>query len=158
MEAAATFFGGPMKVRRSIAAIGATALVGTGAFVLPALASASSTTHTLKFISKEKNSVMFTKASGGQQDTDVNAKGKTIGYDELYFTAASATTGAVNVALDTTGGFLYGTLTVNFKTGKISNGKVTGGTGAFKGAAGTITAKNLNAKGTITAVTVKYHV
>jgi len=33
----------------------------------------------------------------------------------------------------------------------------TGGTGAFKGAKGTIRAKNLNKAGTRTAVTVKYH-
>ena len=146
-----------MKVRTTIAAIGATALVGTGAFMLPALASASSTTHTLKFISVTKNSVMFTKATGGSQDTDVNAKGKTIGYDDIYFSATSATRANVNVALDTSGGFLYGTLTVNLKTGAITNGKVTGGTGSFKGATGTITAKNLNKAGTRTAVTVKYH-
>jgi hypothetical protein len=146
-----------MKVRTCIAAIGATALAGTGAFVLPALASTSSATHTLKFISVTKNAVGFTKATGGQQDTDVNAKGKTIGFDELYFKATSKTTVAVNVALDTTGGLLYATLTFHFKTGTSTNGKVTGGTGAFKGATGTITAKNLNKAGTRTAVTVKYH-
>ncbi len=93
-----------MKVRTTIAAIGATALVGTGAFMLPALASASSTTHTLKFISVQKNMVTFTKTTFGIQDTDVNAKGKTIGYDELYFTATSKTKATANVALDTTGG------------------------------------------------------
>ena len=96
--------GGPMKVRACIAAAGAAALVGTGAFMLPGLASASSTTHTLKFISVTKNSVNFTKKSGGQQDTDVNVKGKTIGFDMLYFVATSRTTGAVNVTVDTSGG------------------------------------------------------
>ena len=34
---------------------------------------------------------------------------------------------------------------------------VTGGTGAFKGATGTITAKALNKAGTRTAVTITYH-
>ena len=125
--------------------------------MLPGLASASSTTHTLKFISVEKNSVNFTKKSGGQQDTDVNVKGKTIGFDMLYFVATSRTTGAVNVTVDTSGGLLYGTLKINFSTGAVTNGKVTGGTGKFKGASGTITAKNLNKQGTRTAVTVKYH-
>ena len=125
--------------------------------MLPGLASASSTTHTLKFISVTKNSVNFTKKSGGQQDTDVNVKGKTIGFDMLYFVATSRTTGAVNVTVDTSGGLLYGTLKINFSTGAVTNGKVTGGTGKFKGASGTITAKNLNKQGTRTAVTVKYH-
>jgi hypothetical protein len=146
-----------MKIRTSIAAAGAAVVLGTtGALVLPAVASAHSTTHTLKFISVTKQSIMFTKATGGQQDTDVNAVGKTVGFDMLYFKSVSATTGNVNVTVDTTGGFLYGTLTVNFKTGAISNGKVTGGTGSFVGATGTITAKNLNPAGTRTAVTITY--
>jgi hypothetical protein len=146
-----------MNIRTSIIAAGAAVVLGTtGALVLPAVASAHSTTHTLKFISVTKTSIMFTKATGGQQDTDLNASGKTVGFDMLYFKSVSATTGNVNVTVDTTGGFLYGTLTVNFKTGAISNGKVTGGTGSFAGATGTIKAKNLNPAGTRTAVTITY--
>ena len=146
-----------MNIRTSIIAAGAAVVLGTtGALVLPAVASAHSTTHTLKFISVTKTSIMFTKATGGQQDTDVNSAGKTVGFDMLYFKSVSATTGNVNVTVDTTGGFLYGTLTVNFKTGAISNGKVTGGTGSFAGATGTIKAKNLNPAGTRTAVTITY--
>ena len=146
-----------MKIRTSLAAAGAAVVLGTtGALVAPAVASAHSASTTLKFISVTKGSTMFTKMSGGQQDTDVNRAGKTVGFDMLYFAAASATTGNVNVTVDTTGGFLYGTLTVNFKTGAISNGKVTGGTGSFVGATGTIKAKNLNKPGTRTAVTITY--
>ena len=129
---------------------------GTGALVLPTVASASSATHTLKFISVEKASVGFTKTTGGQQDTDVNATGKTVGFDMLYFSATSATTANINVTGDFSGGFLYGTGTINMKTGAFSNGKVTGGTGSFKGATGTIKAKNLNKAGTRTAVTIIY--
>jgi hypothetical protein len=146
-----------MNIRTSIIAAGAAVVLGTtGALVLPAVASAHSTTHTLKFISVTKQSIMFTTATGGQQDTDVNSAGKTVGFDMLYFKSVSATTGNVNVTVDTTGGFLYGTLTINFKTGAISNGKVTGGTGSFAGATGTIMAKNLNPAGTRTAVTIIY--
>jgi hypothetical protein len=69
-----------MKVRTSIIAAGAAVVLGTtGALVLPAVASAHSTTTTLKFISVEKASAGFSKTAGGQQDTDVNAKGKTAG-------------------------------------------------------------------------------
>ena len=147
-----------MKLRASLAAIGATLVLGTtGALALPAVAaSAHSSTHTLKLISVTKKSLALTKTSGAQQDTDVNAAGKTVGFDMLYFPAVSGTTGTVNLTLDTTGGFLYGKLTANFKTGAITNGKVTGGTGAFAGATGTIKAKNLNAAGTRTAVTITY--
>jgi hypothetical protein len=128
-----------MLGRRSVIAVGAAVILGTtGALVVPAVASAHSTTHTLKFTSVEKKSIEFTKTAGGQQDTDVNSKGKTTGFDMLYFTA-SATSASVNITVDTSGGILYGTATISFKTGKAS-GKVTGGTGAFKGATGTIKA------------------
>jgi hypothetical protein len=144
-----------MKVRKSIVAAGAAVVLGTtGALVLPAVASASSATHTLKFISVTKTSVQFTKTTIGQQDTDVNAVGKTVGFDMLYITFTSATTAAVNVTGDFSGGFLYGTGTINMKTGAFSNGKVTGGTGAFKGATGTIKTKTISK--TKTAVTIVY--
>jgi hypothetical protein len=146
-----------MKLRTSLAATGAALVLGTtGALALPAAASAHSSTQTLKFISVTSKSVMLTKSSGAEQDTDVNTAGKTVGFDMLYFMATSATTGAVNITVDTTGGFLYGTATANLKTGAITNGKVTGGTGAFAGATGTIKAKNLNKAGTRTAVTITY--
>ena len=150
-------WGALVKIRKSFAAVGVAVLVGAGALVIPAAASAHTTSHTLKFISVTKKSAMFTKTTGGQQDTDVNAKGKIVGFDMLYFKLTSPHGSAVNVTLDTKGGFLYGTFNVNFNTGKITNGKVTGGTGKFKGATGTIRAKNLNTAGTRTAVTVTYH-
>jgi hypothetical protein len=144
-----------VKVRMSIVAAAAAVVLGTtGALVLPAVASASSATHTLKFISVTKNSVGFTKTTGASQDTDVNAAGKTVGFDMIYSSATSATTAAVNVTGDFSGGFLYGTGTINMKTGAFSNGKVTGGTGTFKGATGTITAKTISK--TKTAVTITY--
>ena len=74
----------------------------------------------LKFISVQKASVSFSKAAQGQQDTDVNATGRTIGFDELYFAVTSASSAAANVTGDFNGGLLYGTFTVNFKTGAIS--------------------------------------
>jgi hypothetical protein len=145
-----------MKIRTSIAAVGAAALLGTGAVVLPVAASASSATHTLKFIAVQKGTASFTSTTGANQETDVNAAGKTVGFDMIYFAATSATSAAVNITVDTSGGFLYGTATVSIKTGAITNGKVTGGTGAFKGATGTIKAKALNKAGTRHAVTITY--
>jgi hypothetical protein len=132
-----------MKLRTSLAAASMAAVLGTGALVLPAVASASSATHTLKFTAVTNKSIMFTKMTGGSQETDVNAAGKTVGFDVLYFAAVSATTANINVTFDTTGGLLYGTATVGIKTNKVTNGKVTGGTGAFAGATGTIKAKSV---------------
>jgi hypothetical protein len=143
-----------MKGRRSVIAVGAAVILGTtGALVVPAVASAQSPTHTLKFTSVEKKSIGFTKTTGGQQDTDVNSKGKTIGFDMIYFAQASATSAAINITVNTKGGFLYGTGTISFKTGK-ATGKVTGGTGAFKGATGTI--KGTAISNVKEAVTITY--
>ena len=145
-----------MKVRRSIVAAGAAVVLGgTGAALLPAVASASSATHTLAFTAVQVKSVSFTRTTGANQETDVKA-GKTVGFDMIYFAATSATSAAVNITVDISGGFLYGTATVSNKTGAVTNGKVTGGTGAFKGATGTIKAKALNKAGTRHAVTIIY--
>ncbi len=144
-----------MKLRTSLAAAGAAVVLGTtGALALPAIASAHSGTHTLTFTAVQKATVSFTKTTGANQETDVNAAGKTVGFDMIYFAATSATSGAVNITVDTSGGFLYGTATVSVKTGAITNGKVTGGTGSFAGATGTIKAKAIS--GTKHAVTITY--
>jgi hypothetical protein len=146
-----------MKARTSIAAIGtAIALGGTGAFLLPAAASPRVVTHTVKVISIRKDSANFSKTSSGQADLDVNHAGKTVGYDMLHFTF-NPTTGHASggVTLDTAGGFLYGVLRIT--NNPVIHGRVTGGTGAFRGATGTITAKALNKAGTRTAVTITYH-
>jgi hypothetical protein len=143
-----------MKLRTSLAAAGAAVVLGTtGALVLPAVASAHGTTHTLKFVSVQKGTVGFTRATGGLQNTDVNAAGKTIGFDMLYFAATSPSTVAVNLTVDTKGGFLYGTFTFHPRTGVVTNGKVTGGTGAFAKATGTIKVKTISSTKHVITIT-----
>jgi hypothetical protein len=144
-----------MKLRTSLSAAGAAVVLGTtGALVLPAVASAHGTTHTLTFVSVQKATVGFTTATGGLQNTDVNTVGKTVGFDMLYFAATSPSSVAVNLTVDTKGGFLYGTFTFNPNTGVVTNGKVTGGTGAFARATGTIKVKTISS--TKHAVTITY--
>ena len=123
--------------------------------MLPAAASASTTTHTLKFTAETKGSAAFSSSTEAEQDTDVNSAGKVVGYDMLYVAFVSSTTAAINITVDVNGGMLYGTATLNGK-GVVSDGKVTGGTGEFKGAAGTFTVKSLNKAGTRHAVTITY--
>ena len=144
-----------MKLRTSLAAAAAAVVLGTtGALVLPAVASAHSATTTLKFIAVQKATVSFTTATQGVQETDLNTTGKTIGFDMLYFAATSPSSLAVNLTVDTKGGLLYGTFTFNPKTGVVTNGKVTGGTGAFAGATGTIKVKTISR--TKHAITITY--
>jgi hypothetical protein len=145
-----------MKVRTSIAAVGAAAVLGgAGAFLVPAAASAHSVTHTLRFTAVTQKSASFSKASAGQAEKDVNRAGKIIGFDVIYLAFNPKThTPSGGVTLDTNGGFLYGTL--KFTNGPVTHGRVTGGTGRFKGATGTITGQGLNKSGTRTAVTITY--
>ena len=146
-----------MKVRRSIASVGAAALLGgAGAFLLPAVASAHSVTHTLNFTAVTQKSVNFSGTTAGEAENDINKAGKIIGFDVIYIALNPKThTASGGVTVDTNGGFLYGTL--NFTNGPVTHGKVTGGTGIFQGATGTITGKDLNKSGTRTAVTITYH-
>ena len=145
-----------MKIRTTMAAAAAAAIVGTGAFVLPAAASASTTPHSLNFTAETKSSAAFSNSTEAEQDTDVNGAGKVVGYDMLYLTVVSSTSVAINITVDVNGGMLYGTATLNGE-GVVSNGKVTGGTGKFKGATGRFTVKTLNTAGTRHAVKFTYH-
>jgi hypothetical protein len=61
-----------MKLRTSIAAVGAAALIGGGALAVPAFASPQATAHKLSFISVTKTQVNFSNTSVGVQETDVN--------------------------------------------------------------------------------------
>ena len=144
-----------MKIRATIAAIGTAAALGlTGTVLLPAAAGAGTVTHTLTFTSVQKGVATFSANSSGSADLDINKAGKVIGFDMLNFTTNPATGKvAAGVTVDTAGGFLYGTLKLS--SGPVIHGTVTGGTGAFAGATGTITATNKTA--TRTAVTITYN-
>lgn len=98
------------------------------------------------------NRVTFTSTNFGDQETDVNSTGKTIGFDDLNVTFMGPS-GTGDVALDIEGGFLYGTI-ATADAGKTFSGKVTGGTGPYKEATGTITAKAVSS--TKAAVTITY--
>jgi hypothetical protein len=137
-------------------AVGLAAALGcTGAFALPAAANASGAEHTLTFTSVQQHSVNFSRTTIGEADNDLNGAGKVIGFDLLSIAFNPTTQTAVgNVTLDTSGGLLYGRVT--FNSGPVGRGVVTGGTGSFIGATGTITARNLNKSGTRAAITITY--
>jgi hypothetical protein len=143
-----------MKLRKSIVAAAAAAVLGTtGALTLPAVASAHNASTTLKFTAVTVKMVTFTKTNFGLQETDVSSTGKTIGFDDVNITLTGTNSATAGVAVDLKGGFLYGALT-STNGGKTFSGKVTGGTGPYKGATGTITGKSISS--TKTAVTIVY--
>ena len=144
------------RARITIAAMATAAAVGTtGAFLLPT-ASARAVTHTLTFTSVQQATATFSPTIKGAEDKDVTKAGKVIGYDVLRFSFNPKTnTTSIGVAVDLSGGFLYGVMSES--DGPVTHGTVTGGTGTFKGATGTITAKALDQTGTRIAVTITYH-
>lgn len=144
-----------MKIRTPIIAVAAAAILGTGAFVLPAAASARTTTQTLQFTAETEGSTAFSGSTEAEQDTDVNGAGKVVGYDMLYVTLVSSAAAVLNITVDVNGGMLYGSATLNSK-GVVSNGKITGGTSRFKGATGTFTVESLNQAGTRHALKITY--
>jgi hypothetical protein len=138
-----------------VAVLGATAatLIPLAANAQPAAPAAK--VHTLTFTSVSNKSVTFSKNTGGGSDVDVNAKGKAIGEDIVYFSFNPKTgAGTVDAAVTISGGILL--LTGTTTSGITFKGTVVGGTEAFKHAKGTWTAKNVNKAGTKTLITVKY--
>lgn len=147
-----------MKKRITTAAIATTAaLGGTCAFLMPAAsASTSVVSHTVSFTSIQEAMHNFSQTVTSQQDKDVNKAGKIVGFDLLYLVFNPKNeTAKINFTAVLNGGFVYGVATGS--SNPVIHGTVTGGTGIFKGAAGTILAKNLNGAGTKTAVTITYH-
>jgi len=147
-----------MKVRTSIISGGAALPpAAAGGLLGSGVAKAQRATQTLGFDNLENKTVSFGQTAGGEQNTDVDAAGTTVGFDMLYFTFTSPTTAFVNLTFDTAGGYVYGTASADLSHGVVvSNGRVTGGTGAFKGACGTITIKSVSS--TEDSVTITYKV
>jgi hypothetical protein len=146
-----------VKTRTLITASAVAGLLGSSAFLLPAMASPHSATHTLKFTSIELKSLSFAKTQFGQSDKDVNSAHKTVGFDTLNGVFDPKTGAAtIDVSFDTAGGFMYFHLHSSSPAGDAFAGKMTGGTGDFKNATGSLVAKNLNKSGSRTAVTITY--
>jgi hypothetical protein len=124
--------------RAGLAASAATIVVAAGlGSAVAATGGTSATSHTMRFISTQIKDVM---ANDVDVATDKNSwKGKTVGYDVTSCTISLQTHVATcKVALARAEGLLYANAKVNLDTGK-GNGKVTGGSGGFHGATGTVT-------------------
>jgi hypothetical protein len=113
----------------------ASAIAVTATVAGVSAAGAAGSTHTMRFVGKQIQDVQV-------HDTDVATdtnthKGKTLGYDVTSCVINLEThVGNCTVAVARAEGILYARATVNLDTGK-GTGKVTGGSGAFRGASGT---------------------
>jgi hypothetical protein len=151
-----------MRARTLIATAGVAGLLGTGAFLLPAVASTNAPARsacgcrvvTLTFTSVTKDARQLSASTAAQQDTDLNSAGKVIGFDDLYLVFNQKTgAGSGNFAFDTRGGFIFGTLRLSSSG---ATGRITGGTGRYRDVSGSLVARTRNKAGTRTAVTITY--
>jgi hypothetical protein len=143
-----------MQKALALAALGSAGAVGIAAIAMPALASSESTTHTLKFIVVDQKQTQPSKRTFVEDD-QAKRGGKVIGFGILDGRITSSTGGVGVVAFGTKGGLIYAKVTIN--NTPTTNGTITGGTGSFKGAKGTISVTNLNKSGTRATVTIHYH-
>lgn len=132
--------------------MGAAAAVAGGVLLTTTAASAQSALHVLKFVSVGLKSVDYSQTVTAQADTDYSTSGKLIGFDVLHFTV-NAASGKVRIdgAVNVYGGVIYGTL-ASTTTSPTAYGRVTGGTGAYRGASGTITATTESATETLVTI------
>ena len=120
------------------------------AFLLPAPPARRVIEHTLKAHFRPEGFRQLSKTSSGQADLHVNHVGKTVGYDMLHFTFNPTTRQASGRRHPRHRGRLP-VRVLRITDNPVIHRRVTGGTGAFRGATGTITAKALNKAGTRTA-------
>ena len=129
----------------------AAALATAGLLAGPALASSASATQPpLRFTTHTITQHSVGKNGGVELDKDTHG-GKIVAYDMIDFVSSNGG----DVSLGLPGGFLYGHLTFNTKTGA-TTGKVTGGSGRYKGDTGSIKGKPVGKSGS-SNVTVTYH-
>jgi len=142
---------------RVAAAAGLAAVLVAGGISVAGAAtgSASATSHTMRFVGTQIKDVQL-----GYVDvaTDNNtSKGKTTGYDVTSCVIDIHThVAACKVAIARAKGILYGHAKVNVDTGE-GSGTVTGGSGGFHGATGTMTIKP-GANENSNRITVNYQV
>jgi hypothetical protein len=116
----------------------AVTVVAVTAAAGPALAASGTNTVTEHFDAKASSSpLFFGKTTFVSTDTDVDS-GKTIGHDVLYCTDAGASTTHCHLAFAQKGGILYAQFALSDTTGGLK-GTISGGTGTFEKAKGTVT-------------------
>jgi hypothetical protein len=131
-------------VTLGMAAAVATATM-TAAVAEPGVAASGTKTVTEHFDAQSSSSPLWlSKTSFVLTDNDV-AGGKTIGHDVLYCTGAGTGASHCRVAFAQKGGLLYAQFALSDKTGDLK-GTVTGGTGSFAHAHGTLTGQAVSQK------------
>jgi hypothetical protein len=144
--------------KRTLAVGGTAALIAATAFggssTMVNAADAPAPTMHMRFIAHSDRNINFGRRTFGGTEIDRRA-GHRVGFDLISgkFDPATGTV-TIDVAVARRGGLLYGKVHSVSATRYV--GRVTGGSGRFKGANGTVTARNLNQQGSRTRVVVTY--
>jgi hypothetical protein len=145
-----------MSRRTALVTGGVVATVLAATAAMPALAASGAKTVTQNFDAKSSSSpLLFGTSSFVSTDNDVTS-GKTIGRDVLSCTnSGSETSGSSHcrVAFAQKGGILYAKFTLEDTTGGLK-GTVTGGTGSFAHAKGTLAGQAMSRKDV--TITLRY--
>jgi hypothetical protein len=141
-----------MKARIVAVSISVAVAAGAGLLAMnPADANpAQAATHTIHLKLTQTGNLNFSQSRSAGTDK-ARIGGKPAGFDLTHFKGTAG-----DVALSLKGGMLLAHLKYHVATGKIT-GSVTGGTGTYKNAQGTVAAESTNQAGTKTDVTIKWH-
>jgi hypothetical protein len=150
--------GQPMLINKRTLAVGGTsALIAATAFggsTMVNAADAPSATMHMRFIAHSDRNIRFGPDTFGGTEID-RRNGHRVGFDLISGRFHPATqTVTIYVAVARRGGLLYGRVHAVSPTQYV--GRVTGGSGRFKGASGTVTARNLDQQENRTRVVVTY--
>ena len=128
----------------AVAAAGALVIGGVGGAAVGLPASGSAQVHTMRFTAFQTANHNIGKNRFVSTDVERH-KGQVVGYDAVSGSFNSHTgIFSVNGALAHRGGLLYVTATET--EAGVLTGKITGGTGAYKGAKGTVTGQAITNK------------
>jgi hypothetical protein len=144
-----------MLINKRTLAVGGTsaliALTGVGGSTMLNSADAAPTTHHMAFVAYSDRNINFSQRTFGGTEID-RRDGHRVGFDVIsgrFHPATRSVTIYVSVARR--GGLLHAKVHDVSRTRYV--GRVTGGSGRFKGASGIVTARNLQGNGTRVVVT-----
>ena len=145
-----------MKFRALIAGVSAVAVVGAGGAVLTStVASAQSKSQTLTYYTSALKSVAYSSTRSAVMESVSNSSGKLVGFE------LETVSRAINTPVTTYEDVIYlesGVINAMVTPSRVAGhggGKVTGGTGTYSKAAGTITIDPDGAKTKVTIILTK---
>ena len=143
-----------MNIRALFAGVGAAAVVASGTLALTStVASAQSKPQTLTYYTATLKSVAYSSTRSAVTESVDNSSGKLVGFEvETVSRAINApiTTSADVIYLES--GVINATVTPSRAVAGHGSGKVTGGTGSYSKAAGTVTLAPDGARTKVTIV------